>query len=1196
MSTSIDRLSGIRTAVTYKAPIRVASTSNLTLSGYQTIDGVTLAADEENLRVLATAQTAASENGIYEASSGTWSRAVDFDSGSDFRKGTLMYVNEGTTNFGVWRVTSADPHVIETSTITLTKDTYTTDSTGNLVPSSNGGGSLGTSTLGWSAIYLASGGVINYNTSDITITHSTNLLAFGGASLGYTFDAVTKPASNDGAALGASGTAWSDIFLASGAVVNFAAGDVTITHTANALAFAGGTVSFDAAPTVNANLMYYATGTDVALADGGTGVSLSDPGGDRIMFWDDSADGVAWLNAGSGTGIAFSGTSLILDTTGVSAPVGFGSGDTFFVFEAGALKLAQYSDLPGAGGGLTAIIQDLTPKLGAQLDVNGFALGDGTLELLKFVETASAVNELTVTNAATAGSPMLSATGDDAAVALKLSSKGTGSVFLAIGGTNEVTLTSVALSPTTSDGNALGTSSLLWSDLFLALGAVLDFNNGDVTFTHSADLVTMAGGTLVLPNAGLQMGSSVPFLDASGTLTLQNVDALDATTEDTIEAAIDTLLNLTSIQGYTVTLTGNLIRSGVHSLTLTTTGATSLTLPTSGTLASLTGIETLSGKTLTLPELNDTSADHQYVFAVSELSADRTVTWPLLTGNDTLTFNAHTATLTNKTVDLTSNTVTGTTAQFNTALSDANFYVTAGTDVALADGGTGASLVDPNADRLMFWDDSAGAVDWLTPATEIAITTTTIGLATSGPGPVTAFNAGDKFLVLEGGVWKYADYTDLPGAAAGLTDAYKNITDGTTTGVASGADTFKMRVGTGLTGVVQSNDATHGDNILISIDATGTATHGSVVASGAANAGRFVNTTDNASVQVAKFEGDRATMAANDAAYLSMLLSDSGGTQTEFGRQKWIATDVTDASEDGKIVWGVMTAGTLADEMQLDGTALSPSTSDGNALGTTALMWSDVFLASGAVLNFNNGDVTVTHSVNALAFAGGTISFDAAPTVGANNVYYATGTDVAMADGGTGASLSDPNADRIMFWDDSAGAMTWLTPGTGLAITTTTINSTYGVPDVVLEEQQSSGTAGGTFTSGAWRTRALNTTVANPNSVLVSLASNQFTLATGTYYIDAYAVGLQCSVHKTKIANITDVTDSLIGGNAQSGAGSNYSLSPSFVRGLVTIAAQKTFELQHRCVTTKATDGMGLAGSFSVAEVYAQVLIWKIAA
>lgn len=60
--------------------------------------------------------------------------------------------------------------------------------------------------------------------------------------------------------------------------------------------------------------------------------------------------------------------------------------------------------------------------------------------------------------------------------------------------------------------------------------------------------------------------------------------------------------------------------------------------------------KTLTSPVLTTPQINDTSADHQYVFAVSELTADRTVTLPLLTGNDTFVFAAFTQTLTNKTL------------------------------------------------------------------------------------------------------------------------------------------------------------------------------------------------------------------------------------------------------------------------------------------------------------------------------------------------------------------------------------------------------------------------------------------------------------------------------------------------------------------------------------------------------------------
>lgn len=52
----------------------------------------------------------------------------------------------------------------------------------------------------------------------------------------------------------------------------------------------------------------------------------------------------------------------------------------------------------------------------------------------------------------------------------------------------------------------------------------------------------------------------------------------------------------------------------------------------------------------TLPQINDASATHQYVFAVSELAADRTVTLPLLVGNDEFVFKDHPQTFTNKTL------------------------------------------------------------------------------------------------------------------------------------------------------------------------------------------------------------------------------------------------------------------------------------------------------------------------------------------------------------------------------------------------------------------------------------------------------------------------------------------------------------------------------------------------------------------
>lgn len=58
-----------------------------------------------------------------------------------------------------------------------------------------------------------------------------------------------------------------------------------------------------------------------------------------------------------------------------------------------------------------------------------------------------------------------------------------------------------------------------------------------------------------------------------------------------------------------------------------------------------------SGSVLTLPQINNVAGTYQYVFAVSALAADRTVTLPLLTGNDEFVFKAHTQELSNKTHD-----------------------------------------------------------------------------------------------------------------------------------------------------------------------------------------------------------------------------------------------------------------------------------------------------------------------------------------------------------------------------------------------------------------------------------------------------------------------------------------------------------------------------------------------------------------
>ncbi len=80
---------------------------------------------------------------------------------------------------------------------------------------------------------------------------------------------------------------------------------------------------------------------------------------------------------------------------------------------------------------LLNILEDVTPQLGAQLDVNGFGLGDGTLELLTFTEVASAINHVNVKNNSVGLGPVISAVGDDTNIDLQLRSKGSGETVIA---------------------------------------------------------------------------------------------------------------------------------------------------------------------------------------------------------------------------------------------------------------------------------------------------------------------------------------------------------------------------------------------------------------------------------------------------------------------------------------------------------------------------------------------------------------------------------------------------------------------------------------------------------------------------------------------------------------------------------------------------------------------------------------------
>ena len=180
------------------------------------------------------------------------------------------------------------------------------------------------------------------------------------------------------------------------------------------------------------------------------------------------------------------------------------------------------------GTGIANVVEDTTPQLGGNLDANGnnilidngnFIGDENGLEQIKFATTASAVNELSVTNAATGNAPSISATGDDSNIDVALIPKGTGETKVGTGAA-DATITSSGAHNLILDTNS-GTNS--------GVITIVDGANGNITITPNGSgnivldgltfpnadgsanqaLITNGSGTLSFGSAGITTGKAI---------------------------------------------------------------------------------------------------------------------------------------------------------------------------------------------------------------------------------------------------------------------------------------------------------------------------------------------------------------------------------------------------------------------------------------------------------------------------------------------------------------------------------------------------------------------------------------------------------------------------------------------------------------------------------------------------------------
>lgn len=145
----------------------------------------------------------------------------------------------------------------------------------------------------------------------------------------------------------------------------------------------------------------------------------------------------------------------------------------------------------------------------------------------------------------------------------------------------------------------------------------------------------------------------------------------------------------------------------------------------------------------------------------------------------------------------------------------------------------------------------------------------------------------------------------------------------------------------------------------------------------------------------------------------------------------------------------------------------------------------------------------------------------------------------------------------------------------------------------IIEDIQTQGTQSGTFTSGGYVTRILNTLSGDTTEVGVTLSSSKFTLTPGRFKIEWSAPAFDVDEHQTALYNHTDVEYAKVGtiGNAGGVDTNDYS------RGVhvITLTQNTEFSISHTCTTTKSDNGYGENASLGFDNVFTQVIVTRLA-
>ena len=362
------------TGLSWKQPVLCGTTANITLSGVQTLDGISAVA---GLRVLVKNQTAAAENGIYISAAGAWSRSTDTNDWDELLS-AIVFVESGTTLAGsAWYCTAQPGGTIGTTAINWSNFSVAsvyTAGTGltlssyqfSITPVGTAG-TYGSASQVPVFVTNASGQITSVTNTAIAIANTavsglgtmSTQNAGSVAITGGTINGTTVGATTAAAVTGTTITATSSF---SGPATNLTGTAASLSIGGNAATASTATAATNIAGGAVGSVPYQtASNTTTFLAAGSNGQVLTLAGG--VPSWTTAATGSVTSVGGTGTvsGISLSGTvttsgNLTLGgTLDLSAPPAIGGTTANTITGTTITASTKFSgtnfDASGSGGG-----------------------------------------------------------------------------------------------------------------------------------------------------------------------------------------------------------------------------------------------------------------------------------------------------------------------------------------------------------------------------------------------------------------------------------------------------------------------------------------------------------------------------------------------------------------------------------------------------------------------------------------------------------------------------------------------------------------------------------------------------------------------------------------------------------------------------------------------------------------------------